>query len=60
MEGIGPDDVNISCLISRIDKENIELKLNGRFDPCIVHRIKPVIDALTYYAIYDLMGNEHE
>ena len=36
------------------------LKLNGRFDPCIVHRIRPVIDALTYYAIYDLMGNEHE
>ena len=24
LEGIGPDDVNISCLISRIDKENIE------------------------------------
>lgn len=46
--------------INIIDKENIELKLNGRFDPCIVHRIRPVIDALTYYAIYDLMGNEHE
>ena len=24
LEGIGPDDVNISSLISRIDKENIE------------------------------------
>ena len=24
LDGIGPDDVNISCLISRIDKENIE------------------------------------
>ena len=24
LEGIGPDDVNISSLVSRIDKENVE------------------------------------
>ena len=36
-------------------KMNISLNLQGRFDTIIVHRILPVINALTYYALYDLM-----
>lgn len=37
------------------DQSNIELNLKGRHDSCLVHRIKPVIDALTYYVIYEMM-----
>lgn len=36
-------------------KENIELEIKGRHDPCIVHRVRPVIDALTAYAVVDLL-----
>ena len=37
------------------DQSNIELNLKGRHDSCLVHRIKPVIEALTYYVIYEMM-----
>lgn len=36
-------------------KDNIELKLNGRHDPCIAHRIKYVVDALTSYCIVEFI-----
>jgi len=36
-------------------KENIELELNGRHDPCIAHRIRCVIDALTSYCIVEFI-----
>lgn len=36
-------------------KENVPLSLNGRYDPCIVHRISKVIDALTNYCIYEML-----
>lgn len=41
--------------INVLKKENISLNFQGRFDTIIVHRILPVINALTYYALYDLM-----
>lgn len=36
-------------------KENIELKISGRHDPCIVPRAIPVIEAATALAILDLL-----
>lgn len=36
-------------------KENINTSFKGRFDPCIVHRICKVIDALTNYCIYEMI-----
>ena len=36
-------------------KENIKTSIEGRFDPCIVHRISKVIDALTNYCIYEMI-----
>lgn len=41
--------------INVLDKENIDLNIKGRHDPCIVHRVRPVIDALAAYAMVDLM-----
>ena len=34
-------------------KENVELQLKGRHDPCIVHRICPAIDGLASIVIMD-------
>ena len=39
--------------INYATKENVELELEGRHDPCIVHRICPVIDALTGIVLMD-------
>lgn len=38
-------------------KENCEVKLNisGRHDPCIVHRVRPVIESVTAIALCDLL-----
>lgn len=36
-------------------KENIDLEVKGRHDPCIVHRVSKVIDALVAFALVDLM-----
>ena len=36
-------------------KENIDLEINGRHDACIVSRVLPVIEAITSYALYELM-----
>ena len=43
------ETINIST------KENITTSFNGRFDPCIVHRVSKVIDALTNYCIYEMI-----
>ncbi len=36
--------------------ENAELELNGRHDPCVVHRAVPVIEAAAALAACELMG----
>ena len=36
-------------------KENAELVIHGRHDPCIVPRAVPVIEAVTAVAIINLM-----
>lgn len=41
--------------IDFVKKENIDLEIVGRHDPCIVHRIRSAVDALTCYGIYDLL-----
>ena len=34
---------------------NIELNVRGRHDPCIVHRVRAVVDALTAFCVADLL-----
>ena len=41
--------------IDVLNKENIDLNIKGRHDPCIVHRVRPVINALAAYAMVDLL-----
>lgn len=41
--------------IDFVEKKNVDLKLQGRHDPCIVHRVRAVIDAVTAYAVLDLL-----
>ena len=41
--------------INVISKENITVSTIGRHDPCIVHRIIPVVEALTYYTILEMV-----
>ncbi len=36
-------------------KENINLELSGRFDPCIVHRVRAVVDSLLAFSIVDML-----
>lgn len=36
-------------------KEHIELELQGRHDPAIVHRVVPVINAVTSYSILEII-----
>lgn len=38
-----------------INNENADITVGGRHDPCIVHRARPVVDAVTAIAIYDLL-----
>ncbi len=38
--------------------ENVELTLNGRHDPCIVHRARVVQDSLTALVLLDLLSGE--
>jgi len=37
------------------DKKNITLPGKGRFDPCIVHRVRAVVDALTRYCLVEFL-----
>lgn len=41
--------------IDLVNKKNINLTISGRHDPCIVHRIKAVVNAIINYAILDLL-----
>ena len=41
--------------IDFLTKENVTLKIHGRHDPCIVHRVREVIDALSKYAIVEML-----
>ena len=48
---------SISKQQSTIDlstKENTTLVINGRHDPCIVHRVRVVIDSLVAFGLLDL------
>lgn len=40
--------------INVITDTNITKQITGKHDPCIVHRVLPVVEALTAFAIYDL------
>jgi len=35
--------------------ENAEIEIQGRHDPCIVHRVKAVVDALTSFVMCDFL-----
>ena len=41
--------------INYLTKENAEIKINGRNDPCIVPRVSHVISAVSYIALMDLL-----
>lgn len=47
--GIEQDTVNFK------NKENVKLKIEGRHDPSIVLRVRPVIKALTAFTILDIL-----
>ena len=36
-------------------KENIDIEIKGRHDPCIVPRAVPVVEAVAALAIYDIL-----
>ena len=40
--------------INVITDTNITKQITGKHDPCIVHRVLPVVEALTAFAIFDL------
>ena len=37
-------------------RENAELELSGRHDPCVVHRAVPVLEAAAALAACELLG----
>lgn len=41
--------------INVVNKENVLLKNKGRFDACIVQRVRNVVDSLVAYALVDLL-----
>lgn len=41
--------------INTDQNKNITYTINGRHDPCIVPRVAPVINALSYYAVLEFM-----
>ncbi len=41
--------------IDFINGENVVLKINGRHDPCIVHRVRVVVDSVTAIVLCDLL-----
>ncbi len=38
--------------------ENIELRIKGRHDPCIVHRARVVVDSITAFAVCDMLAQK--
>ncbi len=45
--------------IDFVKGENAEIELKGRHDPCIVHRVKSVADALTAFVIADVLTGRY-
>ena len=41
--------------VNVLTKENIDLTINGRHDPCIVHRIRSAAESLVAFALVDLI-----
>ncbi len=37
-------------------KEDVELNINGRHDPAIIHRARIVVDSMTALAVYDMLA----
>jgi chorismate synthase len=35
--------------------ENVEIKINGRHDPAIIHRARTVVDCMTAFVMADLL-----
>lgn len=46
--------------VDLVGKENTELEINGRHDPCIVVRAVPVIESATAIAILELITEVHK
>lgn len=45
--------------INILERNNLDLRIEGRHDPCIVHRVRAVVDALVCYGLVDLiMANQ--
>jgi chorismate synthase len=40
-------------------KENTEIEIVGRHDPAIIHRARPVVDAMTAWTLADLLIERH-
>lgn len=47
--GVAQQSINVET------NKNINLLINGRHDPCIVQRVRAVVDALLAYAIVDML-----
>lgn len=37
-----------------LSKENVDLKIQGRHDPCILHRARIVVDSVVAFGLLDL------
>ena len=45
--------------ISLSKRENTELTIHGRHDPCVAHRAVPVVEAVTAIVLLDILLEEH-
>jgi chorismate synthase len=41
--------------VDYINKKDVDLRVCGRHDPCIVHRVRAVVDAMTAIAVADML-----
>ena len=41
-----------------VKRENTVLSAPGRHDPCIVHRVRAVVDSVAAFVVYDLLSGE--
>jgi len=51
-----PSIARTQFTVDMVKKENAELELKGRHDPCVVHRAVPVIEAAAALATCQLLG----
>lgn len=40
--------------VDYLSKENVDLKIQGRHDPCILHRARIVVDSVVAFGLLDL------